>query len=495
MTGQDLKNSILQLAIQGKLVEQREEEGTAKELLEKIDAEKKQLIKEGKIKKQKALPDIKEDEIPFDIPESWEWVKFGEICNVINGFTPSKSNPKFWNNGSIPWFTIADVRSQGRFINYTEQSITEEAISKNSDRIVPKDSILLCCTASVGEYAYANIALTTNQQFNGLVIKDEYKSVVYPMYVYEFVKTLKRTLLLQAGKTTINFVSVKKVSNIALPLPPLAEQKRIVAKIEELMPYVEQYDKAYTEVEELNKKFPEDMQKSILQYAIQGKLVEQREEDGTAEDLYKQIQEEKKKLIKEGKIKKTKVLPEITEDEIPFDIPENWKWVRLGELLYKLTDGTHSTPKYTATGVPFISVKDISSGKMDFSNTKFISQEEHESLYKRCDPERDDILLTKVGTTGIPVIVDTDKEFSLFVSVALLKFNTELIYNKYFMYVIKAPVVQIQARENTRGVGNKNWVMRDIANTILPLPPLGEQKRIVEKIEEMLPHTKQLVKE
>lgn len=495
MTGQDLKNSILQLAIQGKLVEQREEEGTAKELLKKIDAEKKQLIKEGKIKKQKKLPEIKEEEIPFDIPESWEWVKFGEICNVINGFTPSKSNPKFWNNGSIPWFTIADVRSQGRFINYTEQSITEEAISKNSDRIVPKDSILLCCTASVGEYAYANIALTTNQQFNGLVIKDEYKSVVYPMYVYEFIKTLKRTLLLQAGKTTINFVSVKKVSNIALPLPPLEEQKRIVAKIEELMPYVEQYDKAYTEVEELNKKFPEDMQKSILQYAIQGKLVERREEDGTAEDLYKQIQEEKKKLIKEGKIKKTKVLPEITEDEIPFDIPENWKWVRLGELLYKLTDGTHSTPKYTATGVPFISVKDISSGKMDFSNTKFISQEEHESLYKRCDPERDDILLTKVGTTGIPVIVDTDKEFSLFVSVALLKFNTELIYNKYFMYVIKAPVVQIQARENTRGVGNKNWVMRDIANTILPLPPLGEQKRIVEKIEEMLPQTKQLVKE
>ena len=116
------------------------------------------------------------------------------------------------------------------------------------------------------------------------------------------------------------------------PLAPLEEQKRIVAKIEELMPYVDKYDVAYSEVEKLNKKFPEDMQKSILQYAIQGKLVEQREEDGTAEDLYKQIQEEKKKLIKEGKIKKTKDLPEITEDEIPFDIPENWKWVRLGDL-------------------------------------------------------------------------------------------------------------------------------------------------------------------
>ena len=166
----------------------------------------------------------------------------------------------------------------------------------------------------------------------------------------------------------------------------------------------------------------------------------------------------------------------------------------MGDLLKKLTDGSHSTPKYTGAGVPFISVKDISSGKMDFSNTKFISQEEHEDLYKRCNPERDDILLTKVGTTGIPVVVETDKEFSLFVSVALLKFNTDLIFNKYLTYVIKAPVVQIQVRENTRGVGNKNWVMRDIANTILPLPPLAEQKRIVARIEQLLPYTKQLVK-
>ena len=162
--------------------------------------------------------------------------------------------------------------------------------------------------------------------------------------------------------------------------------------------------------------------------------------------------------------------------------------------VYKLTDGTHSTPKYTASGVPFISVKDVSGGKIDFSHTKFISQEEHESLYKRCDLEEEDILLTKVGTTGIPIIVDTDKKFSLFVSVALLKFNTNFIYNKYLVYAIKAPVAQIQAQNNTRGVGNKNWVIRDIANTILPLPPLREQKRIVEKIEELLPFTEQLIK-
>lgn len=489
MTGQDLKNSILQLAIQGKLVEQREEEGTAKELIQRIEAEKKQLIKEGKIKKQKALPEIKEDEIPFDIPESWEWVRVGDVGSWGAGATPSRSNPKFYG-GDIPWLKTGDLNDG--YITEVPEFISEEALKKTSVRLNPMGSVLMAMYgATIGKLGILDIEATTNQACCACIPY----SIIYNKYLFYFLMGQRRVYIkMGAGGAQPN-ISKDKIVNSLIPLPPLEEQKRIVAKIEELMPYVEQYDKAYTEVEELNKKFPEDMQKSILQYAIQGKLVEQREEDGTAEDLYKQIQEEKKKLIKEGKIKKTKVLPEITEDEIPFDIPENWKWVRLGELLYKLTDGTHSTPKYTATGVPFISVKDISSGKMDFSNTKFISQEEHESLYKRCDPERDDILLTKVGTTGIPVIVDTDKEFSLFVSVALLKFNTELIYNKYFMYVIKAPVVQIQARENTRGVGNKNWVMRDIANTILPLPPLGEQKRIVEKIEEMLPHTKQLVKE
>ncbi|AMC93707.1 restriction endonuclease [Erysipelothrix larvae] len=475
MNAQDLKNSILQLAIQGKLVEQREEEGTAGELIEKIQAERKQLFKEGKIKKQKKLPEIKEDEIPFDIPESWEWVRLIDLSLFIKagGDKPKDFLKSKTETHTVP--VIANGIQNDGIIGYTKEATIEESCITVSGR------------GTIGFSCLRTEPFTPVVRLLVINISDQLDN--------KYVQNVLTALLEKGVGTSIKQLTVPMIEPKLIPLPPLEEQKRIVAKIEELMPYVEQYDKAYTEVEELNKKFPEDMQKSILQYAIQGKLVEQREEDGTAEDLYKQIQEEKKKLIKEGKIKKTKVLPEITEDEIPFDIPENWKWVRLGELLYKLTDGTHSTPKYTATGVPFISVKDISSGKMDFSNTKFISQEEHESLYKRCDPERDDILLTKVGTTGIPVIVDTDKEFSLFVSVALLKFNTELIYNKYFMYVIKAPVVQIQARENTRGVGNKNWVMRDIANTILPLPPLGEQKRIVEKIEEMLPQTKQLVKE
>lgn len=233
---------------------------------------------------------------------------------------------------------------------------------------------------------------------------------------------------------------------------------------------------------------PQELKNSILQLAIQGKLVEQRPEEGTAEELFVQIQEEKQRLIKEKKIRKAKPLPEIDEDEKAFDLPVSWKWCRLGDILYKLTDGTHSTPRYVMHGVPFLSVKDMSSGKLDFSRCKYISEQEHQELYSRCNPELGDLLVTKVGTTGIPVIVDTDLPFSLFVSVALLKFNQHLIYNKFLQILINAPLVQKQVAENTRGVGNKNWVMRDIANTIVVLPPLAEQKRIVDKIEKLLPY-------
>ena len=181
---------------------------------------------------------------------------------------------------------------------------------------------------------------------------------------------------------------------------------------------------------------PQELKNSILQLAIQGKLVEQRPEEGNAEDLYAQIQAEKQRLIAEKNIKKQKPLPVITDEEKPFDIPESWKWVRLGDILLKLTDGAHSTPKYTDNGIPFLSVKDMSSGMLNFSNCKYISEEEHKELYSRCNPEYGDLLLTKVGTTGIPVLVDTDIQFSLFVSVALLKFDQLVIYNKYLKYLI-----------------------------------------------------------
>ena len=181
--------------------------------------------------------------------------------------------------------------------------------------------------------------------------------------------------------------------------------------------------------------------------------------------------------------------PVCIADEVPFDIPESWAWCRLKTILQKLTDGTHATPKYVEEGIPFISVKDISAGELSFDNAKHISIEEHQELYKRCDPQRGDILLSKVGTTGIPVIVNTDIEFSLFVSVAQLRFSHELMDADFLVWLLKSPLVQKQCTENTRGVGNKNWVMRDIANTLIVIPPLKEQKRIVCAIKKIKPYT------
>lgn len=474
MNGQDLKNSILQLAIQGKLVEQREDEGTAKELLQLIVVEKEQLLKDKKIKKQKPLPEITPDEIPFEVPESWEWVRLNNIALYIKAggdkpkdFTTIKSEIY-----SIP--VIANGVKNDGIIGYTKNATVEDSCITISGR---------------GTIGFSCLRTEPFTPVVRLIVLNISKQIEQ-----KYIQMVLSALLERGVGTSIKQLTVPMLEPKLLPLPPLEEQKRIIKKYEELMAHVEKYDTAYSEVVKLNKKFPENMQKSILQYAIQGKLVEQREEEGTAEETYKKIQEEKIKLIEEGKIKKTKALPEITQDEIPFEIPESWKWVRLGNLLHKLTDGAHHTPKYTISGIPFISVKDISRGSIDFSNTKYISLEEHEVLYKRCNPEKEDILLTKVGTTGIPVIVDTAKEFSLFVSVALLKFNTDLIMNKYLVYAIKAPIVQLQVQNNTRGVGNKNWVMRDISNTFLPLPPFEEQKRIVDRIEEILPYSKQLIK-
>ena len=239
---------------------------------------------------------------------------------------------------------------------------------------------------------------------------------------------------------------------------------------------------------------PEQLKASILQYAIQGKLVEQRSEEGTGEELYQQIVKNRELLIERKVIKRDKrTETAIDPNAIPFDVPENWKWVTLGSILNKLTDGTHKTPKYTTDGIKFVSVKDMSNGVLSLENTKFISEEEHQELYARCNPEKGDILLSKVGTTGVPAIVNTTEQFSLFVSVALLKFDRECIDLKFLYYMLMSPLVQTQATENTRGVGNKNWVLDAIANTMVVLPPLAEQKRIVIKVEELLPYVDRYV--
>ncbi len=475
MTPQELKNSILQLAIQGKLVEQHPEEGTAEALYRQIQEEKKRLIKEGKIKKEKPLPEIAEDEKPFEIPESWMWVRFGNVISLVSGtdFKPEEYNDQ--GRGTIYITGASNLSDNGVIISRWTEAPRNFAYRG--------DILLVCKGSGYGKTVFCDIdEAHIARQIMAIKRMDTLNMSFIRYFLQANIYYLKTK-----GQGVIPGIDRVSVLNMLLPIPPIEEQKRIVAKIEELLPYIDRYEQAWNRLEEFNNRFPVNVRKSLLQWAIQGKLVEQRPEEGTAEELYRQIQEEKRRLVKEGKIKKEKPLPEIAEDEVPFEIPGNWIWCRLGNILYKLTDGTHSTPKYTASGVPFLSVKDMSSGQLDFSSCKYISEQEHQELFSRCNPEYGDLLLTKIGTTGIPVIVNTDKQFSLFVSVALLKFCQDLIDNKFLQILLNSPLVQTQATENTRGVGNKNWVMRDIANTLIVLPPLAEQKRIVAKLEELLP--------
>ena len=231
---------------------------------------------------------------------------------------------------------------------------------------------------------------------------------------------------------------------------------------------------------ELLTRAPENVAKLkglILQLAVRGKLVEQDPADEPASELLKRIQAEKARLIAEGKIKKEKPLPPIAEDEIPYALPEGWVWCRLGEICHVITDGTHHTPTYTNSGIPFLSVKNVSKGYLSFSDTRFISLEEHELLIKRCHPEYEDILLTKVGTTGIAKMIDTKQRFSIFVSLALLKFNKTMIYPFFLENVLNSPIVKKQSDEGTEGVGNKNLVLRKIKAFMVPFSPFNEQKR------------------
>lgn len=480
MTGDDLKYSILQLAMSGKLVEQRPEEGTGENLFKKMQVDRLRLIQSNKIKKDKPLSKVSSEEFSYEVPHNWKVVRVGEVGSWASGATPSRSHPEYYG-GSVPWLKTGDL-NDGDIFSVSE-AITEEGFQHSSVRLNPIGSVLMAMYgATIGKLGILQIESTTNQACCACIC---YEGMLNKFLFYYLLSQRKNFIAMGAGGAQPN-ISKEKIINSAIPLPPLAEQKRIVAKIEELMPLVEQYTVKSEKLNSLNASFPELMKKSILQEAVQGRLVPQDTDDEPASVLLKKIADEKKRLVRERKIKKQKPLPEITEEEVPFEVPEGWEWVRLGTVLNLLTDGTHKTPHYVPEGVPFVSVKDMSSGKLSFSNTKFISETEADELNMRCNPEKGDILLSKVGTTGIPAPVDTDIKFSIFVSVALLKFNTDLINRDYLINVICSPCVQKQCADNTRGVGNKNWVMRDIANTMIPIAPLKEQERIVSQLKRIL---------
>ena len=523
MTAQKLRNSILQMAVQGKLVPQDPNDEPASVLLERIRKEKEQLIKEGKIKKNKKESCIFrgadnlhyeqigkevrciEDEVPFEIPESWEWVR---LSSVVYNHGQTKPEEDFC------YIDIGSVDNQHQKLSAVETIIPPEKAPSRARKIICKDDIIY---STVRPYLHNMCIIDRN--FSKMPIAST-GFAVFTCHADFYNEFLFYYLMSPDFDSYANNVENSKgvaypaindtrLYKALIPLPPVDEQHRIVDKIKSVLPEIEKYDLVETELSNMNRDFPENLKRSILQWAVQGRLVPQDPSDEPAEVLLERIRTEKQRLVKEGKIKKDKHesiifrrdnshyeklngIERCIDDEIPFDIPKNWCWCRLGSVVEKLTDGTHKAPKYQPSGIPFLSVKDISSGKISFDDCKYVSQAEHNELYNRCDPKFGDMLLTKVGTTGIPVLINTKIEFSLFVSVALVKFNHQYLYDKYFLYMLQSPLVQKQCAKNTKGVGNKNWVMRDIANTLLAIPPITEQHHIVEKIEQLLNVTNRL---
>ena len=467
MTPQELKNSILQLAIQGKLVEQRPEEGTGEELYQQIQKEKQALIKAGKIKKGKPLPEITEDEVPFEIPESWKWVRIGETFSLQAGknvtssdifSTPSYEQKYLCYGGNGIRGYVATYNREGSFPIIGRQGALCGNINLANGQFYATEHAVV-----VEAFANTNVLLCA-----------------------QFLRALN--LNQYATATAQPGLSVAKINQVLFPLPPLAEQKRIVAKIEELLSLIDRYEQAWTRLENFNKRFPVDMQKSILQMAIQGKLVEQRPEEGTGEDLYQQIQREKQALIKAGKLKKQKPLPEIAEDEVPFEIPETWKWVRLGMVAFVL--GGKRVPAgrqltHENTGHVYIRISDMKNSSVDMNHLMYVPDDIFRTISQYII-KKEDLYITVAGTIGRVGIIPASLD-----GANLTENADRLVFKQlnkvWLLQFLNSPAVQMQIAESTTKVGQPKLAIKRIENLMIPLPPLAEQKRIVARLEELLP--------
>lgn len=489
MNAQDLKNSILQLAVQGKLVEQRAEEGTARELLEQIKLEKDQLIKDKKIKKSKPLPEITEDEIPFEIPESWEWVRLnGIVCN--NG--QEKPQCKF------SYIDIGSIDNVHQKLNQKENIVEAKDAPSRARKIVKYGDIIY---STVRPYLH-NMCII-DKEFSFKPIASTGFAVMsclgklYNRYLFFYLMSPTFDNYANASENargaTYPAINDDRLYRAIVPVPPLQEQHRIVDKIEEILPYIDQYDKAYTKLETFNKKFPEDMKKSILQMAMQGKLVEQRSEEGTADELYEQIVAEKAQLIKDSKIKKEKPLPEITEDEIPFEIPSSWIWVRWGELSFSIQYG-YNAPALSEGHYRMVRISDIQDNKVLWETVPYCKIEDKEVATYLL--EKNDILFARTGGTVGKSFLVKDVPYEAVYAGYLIRtrYNSERLAPEYLKFFMESQLYWQQLRNGTIATAQPNCNGQTLAKMMIPIPPFEEQKRIIAKIEELLPYCDQLIK-
>ena len=476
---QALREKILDLAMRGKLVPQDPNDEPASVLLKKIKAEKEQLIKEKKIKKSKPLAPITDDEKPFDIPDSWEWVRLGDVGEIISGGTPKTSEKSYWENGNIPWITpaiMSDTQDDLIFNNKQIKFINKLGLEKSSAHLILKNSLVVSSRAPIGYVNIVPFDYTTNQGCKSVSLY----SNTAKEFVYFALKNAVPDMIKRASGTTFKEISGTKFGQTIIPLPPLEEQSRIAAKIAQLFALlrkVESSTQQYAKLQTL-------LKSKVLDLAMRGKLVEQDPHDEPASVLLKKIKAEKEQLIKEGKIKKSKPLPPITDDEKPFDIPNGWEWVRLGDIGAWAAGATPSRKhsEYYGGDIPWLKTGDLNDGIVEETSEKITELGVKNSSVKINKPGN--ILIAMYGATIGKLGIVGKKE--LVTNQACCGCTPyKGIYNQYLFYYL------LSSRKRLINLGSggaqPNISKQKIEKFAFPLPPQSEQSRVTAKIEQLLP--------
>ena len=490
MNAQQLKNSILQEAIEGRLVPQDPNDEPASVLLDKIRKEKARLVKDGKLKKKdlEETP-ISEDEKPFEIPESWEWVRLSCISKTITKGTTPRGGKVAYSSVGIGFLRAENIAGIDKLDLSSVKYVTDEEHRGYLSRsILEANDLLITIAGTLGRTALvreSDLPLNANQAVSLVRLVDaKVLSLLYIIYALN-APSVQETLTTQKKVTAIPNLTLEIIGNCIIPLPPLSEQQRIVAKIEELLPKVEEYGKAQEALNKLNEELPERLKKSILQEAITGRLVPQDPNDEPASVLLDKIRAEKKQLVKEGKLKK-KDLEEtpISEDEKPFDIPKHWGLVRLGEITYNHGQKT-PTEEFS-----YIDIGSIDNEHQKLNMTDNIIKAKDAPSRARKIVKRGDVLYATVRPYLHNLCIidrDFDKEPIASTGFAVLSCING-VYNKFLFYYLLSPVFDAYANDgdNAKGMAYPAINDKKLYNGLVPIPPLAEQKRIVAKIEQLM---------
>lgn len=484
---EQLRQAVLQAAIQGKLTKQLPEDGDARDLLAEIQAEKAKLITEKRTKKENPLETIAKDEVPFDVSNSWSWAKLGDLCLKIGaGNTPpGGKNSDVYKTDGIKFIRSMNVYNDG--LHYEGMVyISEELASKRAgSAVIAKDMLLNITGGSIGRCAIVpNDFDIGNVNQHVLIIRcvnEQCRSYIHLVICSPLIQAAinEKAVGDKAG------FSANKAKNLLIPLPPLAEQHRIVARVDELMAKIDELEKVENELNALHKAFPGDMKAALLQAAMQGKLTEQLPEDGNAEDLLKSIEAEKGKLVAEKKIKKQKALEPIADDEIPFEIPDNWKWNRLRNLVY------NRGQKTLVKEFSYIDIGSIDNIHQRLNDNETIIPAAEAPSRARKIVGLGDILYSTVRPYLHNACI-IDKNFRA-EPIASTGFAVLTCYkgvnSKYLLYYMLSPAFDqyANATDNAKGVAYPAINDEKLYKAVVPLPPLAEQQRIVEKLDKLLP--------